>query len=140
MKRLFAFVLSGLALIALAAASLYFYPVESFIYRHMAERVIAQPAPELAAPNQLSVLLCGTGSPLPDKDRGGPCTLVAAGDKYYLIDAGIDAARNLRQWRIPLEKPASAFLRTFHRFVWLSRVSTTALRSDLAAMPFRTAM
>ena len=114
MKRLLAFVLSGLALIALAAASLYFYPVESFIYKHMAERIIAQPAPVLATPNQLSVLLCGTGSPLPDKDRGGPCTLIAAGDKYYLVDAGIDAARNLRQMRIPLEKIQAVLLTHFH--------------------------
>lgn len=114
MKRLLAFVLTGLALILLTGASLYFYPVESFLFRHLAEREIAKPAPLLAKPNQLSVLLCGTGSPLPDKTRGGPCTLIAAGDRYYLVDAGIDAARNLRQWRIPLEKIQGVLLTHFH--------------------------
>jgi len=114
MKRLLAFGLAGLALIILAGASLYFYPVESFLFRNMAKREISKPVPVLAKPDQLSVLLCGTGSPLPDKDRGGPCTLIAAGGKYYLVDAGIDAARNLRQWRVPLEKIQAVLLTHFH--------------------------
>ena len=44
--------------------------------------------------------------------------------------------------RIPAgspENPATAFLRTSHRFTCVSRVSTVSLRSPLSAMPLRTA-
>jgi ribonuclease Z len=114
MKRVLIFLAAGLALIFAVGASLYIYPVEEFLFRHTAERTVAKPAPLLAAPNQLSVLLCGTGSPLPDKERGGPCTLIAVGNKYYLIDAGIDAARNLRLWQIPFENIQAVLLTHFH--------------------------
>src|SRR5262249_46030631 len=36
----------------------------------------------------LHVVLCGTGSPLPDKDRAGPCTAVIAGGEFVLVDVG----------------------------------------------------
>lgn len=114
MKRVVIGLVCALALLFLAGASLYVYPVEDFLFRHMAERAVSSPAPVLATPKQLSVLLCGTGTPLPDKSRGGPCTLIAAGNRYYLVDAGIDAARNLRLWRIPLEKIAGILVTHFH--------------------------
>jgi ribonuclease Z len=114
MKRVAIFTAAGLLLIVLAGASLYIYPVERFLFRRMAERTVSAPLPILAAPNQISVLLCGTGSPLPDKSRGGPCTLVAVGNKYYLVDAGIDAARNLRQWQIPFQNIKAILLTHFH--------------------------
>lgn len=74
----------------------------------------AQTAPPLAAPNELSVLLCGTGSPLPDKSRAGPCTLIAAGDRYYLVDVGPSSARNLALWRIATDRIAGILLTHFH--------------------------
>lgn len=36
----------------------------------------------------LTVILLGTGSPMPDPRRAGPSTLVSAGDSHYLVDAG----------------------------------------------------
>lgn len=114
MKRVLVFLAAGLALLVLLGASLYVYPVEQFLFRRMALRIVSKPAPVLAASNQLSVLLCGTGSPLPDKERGGPCTLIAVGNKYYLVDAGLDAARNLRLWQIPLENIQGVLLTHFH--------------------------
>ncbi len=114
MKRVVIGVVGALVLLLLAGASLYVYPVEAFLFRHMAERAVSGHPPVLAKPNQLSVLLCGTGTPLPDKSRAGPCTLIAAGDKYYLVDAGIDAARNLRLWHVPMEKIAGILITHFH--------------------------
>jgi len=114
MKRVLISAGAALVLLALVGASLYIYPVEVYLFRRMADRAVAKPAPVLATKNQLSVLLCGTGSPLPDKTRGGPCALIAVGDRYYLVDAGIDAARNLRLWHIPFEKIEGVFLTHFH--------------------------
>ena len=36
----------------------------------------------------LRVVLVGTGSPLPDPTRGGPCTVVIAGGEYLIVDVG----------------------------------------------------
>ena len=36
----------------------------------------------------LHVGLCGAGSPFPDEKRTGPCTLVVAGAKLFVFDAG----------------------------------------------------
>ena len=36
----------------------------------------------------MDIILTGTGSPLPDPNRGGPSTLVKAGETHILVDAG----------------------------------------------------
>lgn len=36
----------------------------------------------------IRITLLGTGSPIPDADRGGPATLLQAGDTTLLVDAG----------------------------------------------------
>ncbi|HVU20810.1 MAG TPA: MBL fold metallo-hydrolase [Rhizomicrobium sp.] len=89
-------------------------PVQDWLFRRTAFHELSRPAPVLADKNELSALLVGTGSPLPDRTRGGPSTLIAAGDKYYLVDTGLDAARDLMLWRIPLEKIAGVFITHFH--------------------------
>ena len=63
--------------------------VDVWLYRKMAARMLSDdPMPQLAQPGELSVLLCGTGSPLPDPHRAGACTLIAAGDDLYVVDCG----------------------------------------------------
>ena len=89
-------------------------PVEAWLFRRIAQRELSKPAPELANGDEISVLLVGTGSPLPDKTRGGPSTLIAVGDKYYLVDTGLDTARDLILWRFPLQNIAGVFLTHFH--------------------------
>jgi ribonuclease Z len=88
--------------------------VDVWLYRQMAAHMIDRPAPQLAQPGELSVLLCGTGSPLPDPNRASACTLVAAGDRLYVVDAGLGSVRNLLLWHIPLEKIDGVFLTHFH--------------------------
>ncbi len=87
--------------------------VDVWIYRQVAAHTL-RPRPVLAEPGELSVLLCGTGSPLPDKSRAGPCALIAAGNDYYLVDAGLDSARNLMLWQVPLEKIRGVFITHMH--------------------------
>src|SRR5690348_7203982 len=95
-------------------AALQIPAVDSWLYEQFARRAVSTSAPALAGPKDLSVLLCGTGSPLPDVNRAGPCTLVAAGSHLFLVDAGLDSARNLLLWHVPLERVDAILITHFH--------------------------
>lgn len=62
----------------------------------------------------LHVILCGTGSPLPDPNRSGPCALVIAGKQVFLVDSGSGAGRRIGQIGVPTGKIDAAFLTHFH--------------------------
>ena len=62
----------------------------------------------------LHAYLIGTGSPLPDINRAGPCIAVVAGDKIYVVDAGEAAARNIMLCGITIGKVNALFLTHFH--------------------------
>jgi ribonuclease Z len=62
----------------------------------------------------LHVILCGTGSPLPDPTRAGPCTMVIAGSHLYVVDAGEGGARNLLLMGLPPGRIERLFLTHFH--------------------------
>lgn len=68
--------------------------------------------PEL--PDGLHLALCGTGSPFPDPTRAGPCSVVIAGDRIFIVDAGEGAARNLGYMGIPVGNAKALFLTHFH--------------------------
>jgi ribonuclease Z len=64
--------------VAIAGAVLMRVPsVDMWLFRHAVTRTVARPAPVLAKQDELSVLLCGTGTPLPDRRRAGPCAMGA---------------------------------------------------------------
>src|SRR5215472_14345626 len=111
-------VLIALAIVALAIvvgfAGTRIPSFDVWAYRRMAAYSLAQQSPTIARGNELAVLLVGTGSPLPDKSRAGPCTLVAAGDRLFIIDAGFDSARNLMLWRVPLDRVSAILVTHFH--------------------------
>jgi len=88
--------------------------VDVWLYRHAAARLADKPDAVLARPDELSVLMCGTGSPLPDLDRASACTIVAAGERLYVVDAGLGSVRNLLLWRVPLAKVDGVLLTHFH--------------------------
>ena len=67
---------------------------------------IADPLAVLA--DGLHVGLCGAGSPFPDAKRSGPCTVVVAGRRMFVFDAGSGASRNLALWRWALVNCISA--------------------------------
>ena len=46
-------------------------------------------------PDGMHVVLCGSGSPLPDPTRAGPCSAVIVDGKIFLVDVGGGAVRNL---------------------------------------------
>jgi ribonuclease Z len=46
-------------------------------------------------PDGINVVLCGSGSPLPDPTRAGPCSAVIIDGKMFIVDIGGGAVRNL---------------------------------------------
>ncbi|MEO0698666.1 MAG: MBL fold metallo-hydrolase [Pseudomonadota bacterium] len=62
----------------------------------------------------LHVGLCGTGSPLPNPDRAGPCNVVIAGDQMYIIDMGEAGARNLTRMGVDVSDADGLLLTHFH--------------------------
>lgn len=65
-------------------------------------------------PDGLYVALCGTGSPLPNPNRAGPCTIVIAGRHMFLVDAGEGSARNIALMGLPIGRLEAAFITHFH--------------------------
>nr|WP_321442210.1 MBL fold metallo-hydrolase [uncultured Hyphomonas sp.] len=65
-------------------------------------------------PDGLMVVLVGTGSPLPDPKRAGPMTVVAAGDRVFIIDAGAGSGRKFGEFALPWGRVEAAFLTHFH--------------------------
>ena len=65
-------------------------------------------------PDGLHVALCGTGSPLPSRDRAGACTVVIAGKAMFVVDAGEGGARNISMMGLPNGNIRALFLTHYH--------------------------
>jgi ribonuclease Z len=65
-------------------------------------------------PDGLHVALCGAGGPLPDPKRSGPCVVVVAGTKLFIVDAGTHGVRNLGPMRYPVGRIDAVLLTHFH--------------------------
>lgn len=65
-------------------------------------------------PDGLHVGLCGAGSPFPDDRRSGPCTLVIAGKRQFVFDAGSGASRNIGKMGFNQGRIDAVFLTHFH--------------------------
>jgi ribonuclease Z len=58
--------------------------------------------------------LCGTGSPMPDINRVGPCVSVLAGGHAFIVDAGEGSTRNVSLMNFPIGKTEAILLTHFH--------------------------
>lgn len=67
-----------------------------------------------ALPDGLHIALCGTGSPLPNPDRAGPCNIVIAGKRIFIVDIGEGGARNIGLMGIPAGRIEGLLLTHFH--------------------------
>ena len=65
-------------------------------------------------PDGLHVILVGTGSPLGDPLRMGPSTVVLAGQRVFVIDAGSGSPRNFAQIGLSPGTIEAVFLTHFH--------------------------
>jgi ribonuclease Z len=62
----------------------------------------------------LRVVLCGTGSPMPDPARARACTAVIVKGKAYLVDTGPGSVNTLQLMGFPLDRIAGVFLTHYH--------------------------
>jgi ribonuclease Z len=67
-----------------------------------------------AVPDGLSAAFCGTGSPLPDRQRAGPCLAVIAGHRLFVFDAGDGSAETLSLMGLSPANIEAVFLTHFH--------------------------
>jgi ribonuclease Z len=75
----------------------------------MARNVMA----ELPA-DQLHVGFCGTGSPLPSRDRAAACTVVIADGRLFVFDMGEGSGETLSLMGMPLDKVQGVWLTHLH--------------------------
>lgn len=112
MKKLLLFLLVIVAIVACAA---FFFrtPLSLMLAkRTAAERLAYDAMNEL--PDGLHVGLCGAGSPFPDDKRSGPCTLVVAGKRLFIIDTGSGSARSIGKMGFQHGRIEAIFLTHFH--------------------------
>ncbi len=65
-------------------------------------------------PDGINVYVCGSGSPMPDAARAGPCIGVLAGKQAFVFDAGSGSIRKLMRMGFPMERIQAAFLTHLH--------------------------
>lgn len=101
-------------LLALAAARQLFAVqiAEAVFKRAVAQNVGADPSADL--PDGLHVYVCGSGSPLPDPARAGPCLGVLAGDRAFLFDVGGGSIRRLTRMGFPTGRTEKLYLSHLH--------------------------
>jgi ribonuclease Z len=106
--------IAGGLLAALAIATFAFrVPLSLAIAKKVAaERIALDALNEL--PDGLHVGLCGAGSPFPDDKRSGPCTLVVAGKRLFVVDTGSGSVRNIGKMGFQHGRISAIFLTHFH--------------------------
>jgi ribonuclease Z len=99
--------------LVVAAAYVVRVPLSLAVAKHVvASRLAADPGAEL--PDGLHAGLCGAGSPFPDDKRSGPCTLVVAGKRMFVFDAGSGSVRNIGKMGFNIGRVEAVFLTHFH--------------------------
>ena len=78
----------------------------------VAQRVGVDRTAEL--PDGLHVFVCGSGSPMPDANRAGPCIAVLAGRDGYIFDVGSGSDRKLGVMGFPMDRLQGTFLTHLH--------------------------
>ncbi|MEN9526256.1 MAG: hypothetical protein RLY56_207 [Pseudomonadota bacterium] len=112
-KRRFVFLIG--ALLALVAL-LYWQrgPIALRLIERGVDRITANENPLAALPDGLHVGICGAGSPMTDANRAGPCTVVVAGTRMFIFDAGGAAAARLLRMELNPAQIEAVFLTHYH--------------------------
>jgi len=110
-RGLIAFVV--LAILAFAAFNMFKKQIGMAAFNTAVERNVGvDRSAEL--PDGLHVYLCGSGSPLPDPTRAGPCVGVLAGRRAYIFDIGSGGLRNLGAMGFPMARLETVYLTHLH--------------------------
>ena len=105
--------LGAAGLLALAGAWAFQAQIGAWLFeRAVAKQLGVSKTEEL--PDGLHLVLCGTGSPMPNPDRAGPCNAVIAGEDLYIVDIGEGGAPNLTRMGINASEIDALLLTHFH--------------------------
>lgn len=103
--------IAAIAIIALGTA----FAMRERLLAAIFDRAVASAmADRPFAANDMHIIFCGTGSPMPNRDRAEACTGVIAGGRLFIFDAGEGAARNLMAVQAPLDRVGGVFLTHLH--------------------------
>jgi ribonuclease Z len=61
-----------------------------------------------------TVIMLGTGTPVPNPERSGPATAVVVGTRVFLFDAGPGVMRRIAAAKLPIDGPTAVFLTHLH--------------------------
>ncbi len=107
--------LAALALVIIGAGAAYAFQARIGMWlfeRGTAQRMVVDNV--AALDDGLHVGLCGTGSPMPNLDRAGPCNVVIAGKQMYLVDIGEGGGETLNVMGISSGRADGLLLTHFH--------------------------
>jgi len=111
--RFIALGVAGLVAIATVGAFAFQRQIgEAMFLRAVEENVGKDRAAEL--PDGLHVFVCGSGSPMPDPLRAGPCLGVVAGRHVIVVDAGSGGPRRLARMGFPVGRIEKVYLTHLH--------------------------
>jgi ribonuclease Z len=106
-----------LTLIALAAFGIAYAQRDAIamrLFTRAADAAMARDVMAQLPADQLHVGFCGTGSPLPSRDRAAACTLVVADGKLFVFDMGEGSGETLALMGMPLGKVEGIWLTHLH--------------------------
>lgn len=115
MKRIWIFGAGGVvALVLVAFGIVWFSPAaqDAVMRRIVAANVGVNDA--VLGLGALHVVLCGTGSPMPDPERAQSCAAVYAGGKLFMVDAGLGGWDRLAAFQLPVGGLTGVLITHFH--------------------------
>lgn len=110
-------ILAASAVVALIAGGIAYARRDAIamnLFARAAEKAMARDSMAALDPDKLHVGFCGTGSPLPSRDRGAACTVVIAGSKLFVFDMGEGSGETLSLMGLPLDKIQAIWLTHLH--------------------------
>jgi ribonuclease Z len=105
--------LAAFVLLALAGFNIFKQQIASWAFNRVVDRDAGVDR-SASLPDGLHIYICGSGSPMPDASRAGPCLGVLAGDRAYVFDAGSGGVRNLGSMGFPIGRLDGVFLTHLH--------------------------
>jgi len=63
---------------------------------------------------RMHIILCGTGSPIPDPNHGQACVAIIVSGQIILVDTGDGAYNTLQFLKLPIDRISKIFITHFH--------------------------
>ena len=113
MAKKFAIGIAALVILGGAGMMLFQKPIGAWLFQRAVEQNVGRDSVSQLV-DGLHVGLCGTGSPMPNIDRAGPCNIVIAGEQMFIVDIGEGGARNISLMGVNASDAHGLLLTHFH--------------------------